>query len=116
MGGRVASQMAAEGILPASGLIFLGYPLHPPGRKEKRRDAHLYEIKMPMLFFAGTRDPLCDLQGLETVLDRLNSPWDLEIIAGGDHSFRLRKSAEVPQQSVYDRILKKTTEWLDRPF
>jgi predicted alpha/beta-hydrolase family hydrolase len=116
MGGRVASQMAADGMLPADRLVFLGYPLHPPGRKDKRRDAHLYRIRLPMLFFAGTRDPLCHLQILESVLDRLKGPRHLEIIEGGDHSFRLRKSAETPQDSVYEFVLQKTTEWLNRPI
>jgi len=112
MGGRVASQMVAEGLLPASGLIFLGYPLHGPGRKEKLRDAHLYGIRIPMLFFAGTRDRLCELTQLERVLGRLEAPWHLETIAGGDHSFRLPKSAETTQQAVFDQILNKTIEWL----
>jgi hypothetical protein len=112
MGGRVASQMAAEGLLPASRLIFLGYPLHGPGRKERLRDAHLYGINVPMLFFAGTRDRLCDLTQLKGVLSRLDAPWRLETIEGGDHSFRLPKSAETSQQQVFNQILKKTKDWL----
>jgi len=112
MGGRVASQMVAEGLLPAGSLIFLGYPLHGPGRKEKLRDAHLYGIKIPMLFFAGTRDHLCDLTQLKRVLGRLEAPWDLETIEGGDHSFRLPKSAHTTQPQVFDQILEKTKKWL----
>ena len=112
MGGRVASQMVADGLLPAGRLIFLGYPLHGPGRKEKLRDAHLYRIKIPMLFFAGTRDRLCDLTQLERVLGRLEAPWHLETIEGGNHSFRLPKSAEKTQQQVFDQILDKTKDWL----
>jgi predicted alpha/beta-hydrolase family hydrolase len=61
LGGRIASQMVAEGRLPVARLVFLGYPLHPPGKQENLRDAHLYEVRIPMLFFAGTRDQLCDL-------------------------------------------------------
>jgi predicted alpha/beta-hydrolase family hydrolase len=61
MGGRVASQMVAEGLLPVSKLVFLGYPLHAPGKKDQIRDAHLHTISIPMLFLAGTRDTLCDL-------------------------------------------------------
>ncbi|MDY6862702.1 MAG: alpha/beta family hydrolase [Thermodesulfobacteriota bacterium] len=112
MGGRVASQMVAEGLLATNGLIFLGYPLHPPGRKGKMTDAHLYHIKIPMLFFAGTHDSLCDLKTLKKVLDRLDSSWHLEIIEGGDHSFVLPKSAETTQQEVYGHILNKTVDWL----
>jgi predicted alpha/beta-hydrolase family hydrolase len=112
MGGRVAAQMVAEGLLPASRLIFLGYPLHPPMKKEKLRDSHLYRIKIPMLFFVGTRDPLCDLPTLSGVLGRLQAPSELETIDGGDHSFRLRKSDPTPQHEIYDRILRKTVNWL----
>jgi predicted alpha/beta-hydrolase family hydrolase len=113
MGGRVAAQMVAEGLLPVTHLIFLGYPLHPPGRKEKLRDAHFDQIKTPMLFFAGTRDSLCDLAALNTVLERLSASWELQIIEGGDHSFRLPKSASRSQEEVYRQILQKTLAWLE---
>jgi predicted alpha/beta-hydrolase family hydrolase len=98
MGGRIASQMTADGLIAPKALIFLGYPLHPPGRKEQLRDAHLYRIKIPMLFFAGTRDALCDLELLKPVVKRLNPSTQLEIIEGGDHSFELPKS--------FNRLLK----------
>lgn len=111
MGGRVASQMAADGLLPVSCLIFLGYPLHSPSNKEKLRDSHLYRIGIPMLFFVGTRDRLCDLAKLKEVLSRLTSS-SLETIEGGDHSFRLPKSAGITQEDVYDRISNKTLDWL----
>ncbi len=112
MGGRVASQMVSEGLLPVSGLIFFGYPLHSPSNKEKMRDAHLYGIKTPMLFIVGTRDRLCDIGQLRMVLNRLKL-WDLETIEGGDHSFRLPKSAGIAKEDVYDRILDRTLEWLE---
>lgn len=111
MGGRVASQMAAEGLLPVSKLVFLGYPLHAPGKKDQLRDAHLYTIPIPMLFLAGTRDTLCDLNILKTVLDRLKAPWDLEVIDGGDHSFRLPKASDILQKEAYDAILNKMLNW-----
>jgi predicted alpha/beta-hydrolase family hydrolase len=114
MGGRVAAQMVADGLLPANRLVFLGYPLHPPMKKERLRDAHLYRINIPMLFFVGTRDSLCDLAALQGVLGRLQAPADLETIDGGDHSFHLRKSDPTPQQQIYDRILRKTLDWLRR--
>ncbi|MCG6917006.1 MAG: dienelactone hydrolase family protein [Deltaproteobacteria bacterium] len=112
LGGRVASQMAAEGILPAEGMIFLGYPLHPPGKKEKLRDAHLYRINIPMLFFAGTRDSLCDLELLRSVLGRLAVPWQLETIEGADHSFRVPKSAGVTADEIHQSITDKASRWL----
>jgi predicted alpha/beta-hydrolase family hydrolase len=112
LGGRVASQMVAEGLLPADGLILLGYPLHPPGKKEKVRDSHLYRISIPTLFFAGTRDSLCDLGLLRSVLARLTAPWHLETIEGGDHSFRVPKSAGLTEKEIHQRITEKTNRWL----
>ena len=63
LGGRIASQAVASGRLPVQGLIFYGYPLHPPGHPEKLRDAHLYALSLPMLFFEGTRDPFVTWAG-----------------------------------------------------
>lgn len=113
MGGRIASQMVAEGLLQADRLIFLGYPLHPPNKKDKLRDAHLYDIKIPMLFFAGTRDSLCDLNLLNKVLKKLTAPWLFEIIKGGDHSFNILKSMNIAQEEVYNQVLKNTIAWLE---
>ena len=113
MGGRIASQMAAVGKLPAEGLIFLGYPLHPASDRSKIRDAHLYHVKMPMLFFAGTRDTLCDLNILQSVLDKLSARWELEIIEGGYHSFHVPKSMGIPESEIYHRIVKRTTRWME---
>ncbi len=114
MGGRVASQMVSEGLLPVNRLVLLGYPLHAPGKKDQPRDAHLYAIQIPMLFLAGTRDTLCNLNILRTVLNRLKAPWDLEVIDGGDHSFRLPKSHPVSQEDTYAQILKAVMDWLKR--
>ncbi len=112
MGGRVASQMAADGLLPVEALVFLGYPLHAPGKKDQLRDAHLYRIAVPMLFFAGTRDALCDMDLLKDVLSRLSAPWELETMEGGDHSFALPKSFGIAAEDVYEKIMKKTDSWL----
>ena len=109
----MASQMVAEGLLPVGRLIFLGYPLHPPGKKEKLRDAHFRNIRIPMLFFAGSRDSLCDLALLKKVLGQVSAPWDLEVIEGGDHSFRLSKAASISQKEVHKRILEGTVRWLE---
>jgi predicted alpha/beta-hydrolase family hydrolase len=113
MGGRVASQMAADGLLAVQRLVFFGYPLHAPGGKDQLRDAHLYRIQMPMLFFAGSRDTLCDLELLRGVLKRLEASWTLDVIEGGDHSFRLPGTSASTQQAVYRQILQKTLTWLN---
>jgi len=112
MGGRIASHAAAEGLLSPAGLVFLGYPLHAAGKPDRVRDAHLYDIPAPMLFFAGSRDALCRLDLLKRVIARLESPVELEVIAGGDHSFVLPKTAGTPIESVYDRIVARTVAWM----
>ncbi|HOV84995.1 MAG TPA: dienelactone hydrolase family protein [Syntrophobacteraceae bacterium] len=113
MGGRIAAQMAARGQLAARRLIFLGYPLHPPGRKDALRDEPLYRIGIPMLFFAGTRDPLCDLPMLSGVLARLSAPHRIEVIEGGDHSFKVPKAMGMSPEEIYNRILERALEWMN---
>ena len=116
MGGRIASQMVAEKRLPMEGLIFLGYPLHPAGDQSKIRDAHLYQVEIPMLFFAGTRDSLCDMTKLQAVLKKLSAPWKLEIIEGGDHSFHVPKSMGIPESEIFDRIVTTAKQWIKTIF
>jgi predicted alpha/beta-hydrolase family hydrolase len=108
--------MAAERKLPVEGLIFLGYPLHPAGDPSKIRDAHLYDIEIPMLFFAGTRDSLCDIAKLQSVLKKLSAPWKLEIIEGGDHSFHLPRSMGITESEIFDRIVKTAKQWIETTF
>ena len=112
MGGRVASQMVADSQMDVAALIFLGYPLHAPGKKDQLRDAHLYRIRVPMLFFAGTKDPLCDMDKLNTVLDNMPSHRDLEVIDGGNHSFNLPKSFSLSEADVHRQILEKCVGWV----
>jgi uncharacterized protein len=87
MGGRVASLLVSEG-LHADGLVFLSYPLHPAGKPEKLRDAHLPAIRCPMLFVQGDRDTLCDLSLLRPVLEKLGKRAELSVFAGADHGMR----------------------------
>jgi predicted alpha/beta-hydrolase family hydrolase len=112
MGGRIASHAAAEGLIAPAGLIFLGYPLHPAGKPDRMRDAHLYDLAAPMLFFAGTRDPLCPLERLRGVLARLDPRAELEVLEGGDHSFVPPKLAATPMETIYDRIVERTLAWM----
>lgn len=89
MGGRYASMCVADG-MEAAGLVFLGYPLHPPKDPEALRDAHLYGIRVPMLFLQGTRDPFARPDKLAPVLKRLGRRAQLQPVEGGDHSFRVK--------------------------
>ena len=94
MGGRVASYVAADSSL-VSGLLFLGYPLHPPGRTDKLRDEHLYALKQSMLFISGTRDALGKKDLLTRVVNRLGRRARIFWIEGGDHSLQIGKKDSV---------------------
>jgi hypothetical protein len=89
MGGRIASQAtAARRLQPGpAGLIYFGYPLHPPGRPAQRRDRHLGAIGCPMLFLHGTRDPFGSPDEMRQLTDPHDS-WHLTLIDGGDHSLQ----------------------------
>jgi predicted alpha/beta-hydrolase family hydrolase len=103
MGGRIASQIAAQNPpQDLGGLVLLAYPLHPPGKLEKLRDAHLPSIQAPMLFISGTRDAFAERRLLESTLARLGSRAILHRIDGGDHSFKVpgRKPQEVSAETA----------------
>jgi predicted alpha/beta-hydrolase family hydrolase len=85
-GGRMASMAVAEG-MSAAGLVYLGYPLHPPGKPEKLRDEHLYGLTLPMLFLQGTRDTFATPELLEAVAARIGPSATVQWCEGGDHSF-----------------------------
>ncbi len=112
MGGRVVSQLVSAKRIEADALVLLGYPLHAHGKKDSLRDAHLYDIRIPVLFVEGTRDTLCDLSLLRGVLEKMETSWDLKVIEGGDHSFHVPESMKMPQEKIYDAILEKCGDWI----
>jgi predicted alpha/beta-hydrolase family hydrolase len=112
MGGRIASQVAADSVGDLAGLVFLGYPLHPPGRPDRLRSAHLQDVKAPMLFVQGSRDAFGTPAELQPIISRLEPPADLFVVEGGDHSFKVPKSAGVKQQDVYRAIQDRIETWL----
>jgi hypothetical protein len=103
MGGRAASMLAADGFL-CDGLLLLAYPLHPAGKPDKLRDAHLAQIRVPVLCFNGTRDELCRRDLMERAIAGLSS-WRMHWLEGAPHSFRARDLDEVAQVS---------RDWLSR--
>ncbi|KYF49770.1 hypothetical protein BE08_01700 [Sorangium cellulosum] len=113
MGGRIASLLAARAV-PCDGLVFLGYPLHPAGKRDALRDEHLPAIKAPMLFLQGTRDPLCDLDLLRPALKRLGRRARLHVVEGGDHSLEVLKSSGRTRESVLAEILAAIDGWLEK--
>ncbi|PXA67202.1 alpha/beta hydrolase family protein [Cryobacterium arcticum] len=88
-GGRLASMAVAEG-MPAAGLVFLGYPLHPPGKPEALRDAHLYGLEVPMLFLQGTRDPFAAPSEIASVVEKIGARATLWMLEEANHSFEIR--------------------------
>jgi uncharacterized protein len=112
MGGRIASQVAAAGTSDLAGLVFLGYPLHPPGKSDRLRASHLPRVTAPMLFVQGSRDPFGTPDELRPILDRLAPPGELYAVDGGDHSFKVPKRAGITQREIYRAIEDRIAGWL----
>jgi predicted alpha/beta-hydrolase family hydrolase len=111
MGGRIASQVVAAGAA-ADGLVFLGYPLHPPGKPEQLRDTHLPRITAPMLFVQGTRDAFARWDLLTDVLKRLGAAAALHVIDEGDHSFAVPRRTGRSAADVEAEIQAAVVGWL----
>lgn len=113
MGGRMTSQAAAQGLLPqVRGLVFFGFPLHPPNRPGTKRAEHLAKVTQPMLFLQGTRDTLADLGLLRPILAKLGSRATLHIIPEADHSFHVLKKAGKTDAEVMTELAQTTAAWL----
>jgi len=114
MGGRIASQVTAtpETAAHITALVFLGYPLHPPGRPDKLRDAHLPQITAPMLFVQGSRDAFGSPDELRATIKKHHLPATLHIVEGGDHSLKVPKSLGLTQSQVYENVMDEIARWL----
>jgi predicted alpha/beta-hydrolase family hydrolase len=110
MGGRAASMLAAEEF-PCDGLLLLAYPLHPAGKPEELRDAHLARIKVPVLCLNGTRDALCRRDLMEGVGARLTASWTMRWLEGADHSFHVLKSSRRTDGEVLSEIAETCAAW-----
>jgi uncharacterized protein len=112
MGGRIASQTVAKGA-PCDALVFLAYPLHPPGKPDVLRDRHLPDVSAPMLFVQGTRDDFARWDLLTAVLARLGERATLHAVAGGDHSFKVLKRDGRTAPEVEAEVHGAVLAWLD---
>ena len=112
MGGRIASQLAARrGFHPApAGLVFFGYPLHPPGKPGQRRDRHLPSLSDPMLFLHGSRDPFGTPDEMRDLTRGLPGAT-LELIDDGDHSLVAPKRTDPAGASVRT-ALDRAAAWM----
>ena len=108
MGGRVASYIAGD-ISVVNGLVFLGYPLHPPGKLDQLRDQHLYGLERPMLFISGTKDTFAERRLLEDVVRRTGERATLVWIEGGDHSLKKGRRDKESLQHAAGHV----AQWVD---
>ena len=111
MGGRAASMLAAEGF-ECGGVLLLAYPLHPEGKPEKLRDAHLPEITLPVLCINGTRDALCRRDLMEKVLERVGPRFTMHWLEGADHSFHVLKSSGRTDAQVLQEVGDAVAAWV----
>lgn len=113
-GGRMTSTAAAEGMLSSiEGIVFLGFPLHAPGRPSSDRAEHLFGVEVPMLFIQGTRDPLAEFALIEKLCKQLGARATLHVIEGGDHSFKVPKKLGGDANAVQQNISSTIASWVD---
>ena len=111
-GGRMTSTAQAEEPLPGvRGLVFLGFPLHPPGRPDDKRAEHLALVTIPMFFLQGTRDEFAGLELLRPVVKRLGDRATLHLVEGGDHSFKVPKKSGRSDEDVMGELARAIVTW-----
>jgi predicted alpha/beta-hydrolase family hydrolase len=112
LGGRMTSTAAAEAPLAGvRGLVFLGFPLHAPGRPSTLRADHLRDVGLPLLFLQGTRDKLAELSLLEPVCRELGERATLHVVEGGDHSFHVLKRSGRSDEQVLAELADAIASW-----
>ena len=112
MGGRMATHLAAQGLEGLCGVIALGYPLHPPGKPDQLRVAHLPAIRVPVLVVQGERDAFGTPAELTPIIERMPARVTLHTVVHGDHSLAVSKSAGVSQKEVYTGVLDAIRSWV----
>ena len=113
-GGRMTSLAQAASPLPGvRGLVFLGFPLHPPGRPSDERAKHLFEVKIPMLFLQGNRDALADTKLMQALIKRLGTRATLKLFQDADHSFHVPVRAGRQDSEVRAEMLDTLVGWIE---
>ncbi len=111
-GGRMTSQAAAEGVLLGiKGIVFFGFPLHPPNRPGTSRADHLAKVSVPMLFLQGTRDEFAPLELLRPIGESLGSRATLHVIDGADHGFHVLKRSGRTDNEVMRELAQAVASW-----
>jgi predicted alpha/beta-hydrolase family hydrolase len=113
-GGRMTSQAQAASPLPGvSGLVFLGFPLHPPGQPSDERGKHLFDVQIPMLFLQGTRDDFANLPLVEALCKQLGARATLKLFQDADHSFHVPARTGRKDSDVRVELLDALADWID---
>ena len=111
-GGRMTSQaQAAKALSGVRGLVFFGFPLHPPDEPSVARAEHLSEVQIPMLFLQGTRDQFAHLDLLRPVCSELGSRASLNVVEGADHSFHVLKRSGTNDAEVMTELAQTMASW-----
>ena|SRR6266436_3229709 len=114
-GGRMTSQAQAATPLPGvRGLVFLGFPLHPPGKPSDERGRHLFDVHIPMLFLQGTRDELAHLGLMEALCKQLGARATLKEFHDADHSFHVPARTGRKDAVVRNELLDELADWTNR--
>ncbi len=112
LGGRMTSGASAREPLPGvRGLVFFGFPLHPPKKPGVSRAEHLGAVELPMLFLQGTRDDLADLALMTEVCLGL-APWaTLHVVDGANHAFEVLKRSGRTDEAVREELAGTIEGW-----
>ena len=111
LGGRMTSGAAAPGLLPASGLAFLGFPLHAPGKPGTSRADHLAKVDVPLLFLQGSRDDFARLDLITDVCEELGDNATLHVVEDGDHSFAVPKRSGRGREEIIGELTQTIADW-----
>ena len=112
-GGRMTSQAQATSPLPGvRGIVFLGFPLHAPGKPSDERGSHLADVRVPMLFLQGTRDEFAELELLRPLIERLGSRATLRLLEEADHSFHVPARTGRKDPEVRGELIAALDRWL----
>jgi len=113
-GGRMTSQAQALSPLAAvRGLAFLGFPLHAAGQASDERAAHLFDVRVPMLFVQGTRDALADMKLMKPLIKKLGARATLHAVEDADHSFHVPAKSGRKDAEVRGEFLDAFAAWVD---
>jgi uncharacterized protein len=113
-GGRMTSQAQAETPLPGvRGLVFLGFPLHSPGRPSDERAKHLFKVEIPTLFLQGTRDALADIRLMRRLVKRLGPRATLKVFEHADHSFHVPARSGRNDAEIRSEMLDAVAGWIE---